>query len=142
MGRTTNKLKVIIAGSREFTDKKMLFNKAGWWYGTLPNTPEIIVVSGGARGADELGESWAEYMQFMKLQYPVTADDWDRHGKKAGILRNVEMAKIGDVLLAFWDGQSKGTKHMIDEALRRGMEVHVWQVDIKPKQKPRQVRGI
>lgn len=142
MGRKENKLKVIIAGSREFADEKLLFNRAGWWYGTLANTPEIIVVSGGARGADTLGERWANYMQFMTLQYPVTKEDWDKHGKKAGILRNVEMAKIADVLLAFWDGESKGTKHMIDEALRRGMEVHVWQVDVRPKQKPRAVRGI
>lgn len=115
---------VIIAGSRNYHNKKFLFNMAGWWYGTLQTTPEIEVISGGANGADKLGEKWAEYMGFPVRQY---LPDWEGHGKKAGILRNVEMAKVGDVLLAFWDGESKGTKHMIDEALRRGLEVHVWQ---------------
>jgi len=118
---------VIIAGSREFTNEKLLFNKAGWWYGTLASTPDVNVISGCARGADTLGERWAAFMGFGIIRFPVTAADWDKHGKKAGILRNIEMAKMGDVLLAFWDGESKGTKHMIDEALRRGMEVHVWQ---------------
>jgi hypothetical protein len=126
MGRH-KKLNVIIAGSREFTNEKLLFNKAGWWYGTLPNTPDINVISGCARGADTLGERWAHYMGFPVVRYPVTPEMWNADGNKAGILRNIEMAKVGDVLLAFWDGESKGTKHMINEALRRGMEVHVWQ---------------
>ncbi len=135
--------KVIIAGSRGFTDKKFLFNRAGWWYGSLPSTPEIIVVSGGAAGADKLGEQWAKFMDFPVHHYPVLAADWEKHGAKAGMLRNVEMAKVGDVLLAFWDGVSKGTKQMINTALLHGLDVHVWQGDdTKPGPKPKSNRTV
>lgn len=48
--------------------------------------------------------------------------DWERHGKRAGYLRNREMAELGaDLVLAFWDGQSKGTMHMVDLAEEYGI---------------------
>jgi hypothetical protein len=119
-----NPKKVIIAGTRTFDDKQFLFDKVGWWYGMLKSVPTILVFSGTAAGADTLGEAWAKYMGFHIVRWPP---DWDSHGVKAGPVRNCQMAKNADVLLAFWDGKSKGTKHMINEALRRGLEVHVWQ---------------
>lgn len=57
--------------------------------------------------------------------------DWDRYGKSAGYRRNAEMAKFASeegnkgVLIAFWDGESRGTKNMIDLAKRYGLKVHV-----------------
>ena len=55
--------------------------------------------------------------------------DWDKYGKRAGYLRNVQMAEYADALLAFWDGESRGTKNMIDEALSRGLKVGVKRYD-------------
>lgn len=86
----------------------------------------LQIVSGGAKGADTLAIDWAviNWVPFREF-----LPDWDKHGKKAGILRNVEMAEYADTLVAFWDGESRGTKHMIGEALRKGLEVHVYRYE-------------
>ncbi len=68
------------------------------------------VPTGGARGADRLGFRWA-------WQHTVPSQcfraEWERFGKAAGVRRNHQMAQAGDVLVAFWDGQSPGTAHLI-----------------------------
>lgn len=69
------------------------------------------VVSGKARGADTAGEAWAEANDIPVAEFPA---DWDEHGKRAGYLRNKEMAEYGDQLIAIWDGKSRGTSMMID----------------------------
>lgn len=99
-------MKVIIAGSRQISDYKtvMKFIESSGFHITE-------VVSGGAKGPDTLGEVYAEYNE---IPYTRFIPDWDGLGKKAGILRNVEMGNYADGLIAIWDGASKGTKHMID----------------------------
>jgi hypothetical protein len=117
-------VRIIIAGSRNFNDFKYL-NDTMWdmfWKGGWEPWP-MEIVSGGARGADKLGERWAEEQHIpVKLFIP----DWEGLGKGAGFSRNIEMAEYADVLLAFWDGESRGTKHMIDSALFRGVGTHVY----------------
>lgn len=71
------------------------------------------VVSGGAKGVDSLGEVWAHSMGVPVKVFPA---DWDKHGKKAGFVRNAEMAEYADALIAVWDGQSRGTYDMIRKA--------------------------
>ena len=94
--------------------------------GILKENVEII--SGGARGADNLGEQLASSYGLKLTIFPA---QWDTYGKAAGMIRNKEMAdyaaKDSDkaILFAFWDGQSRGTKGMIDIAKRCGMEVIV-----------------
>jgi hypothetical protein len=69
------------------------------------------LISGGARGVDLAGEKWAKaYNIPIKRSIP----EWGKYGKRAGILRNMEMAKEADCGLLFWDGRSPGTRHMID----------------------------
>ncbi len=80
------------------------------------------VVSGTARGADRLGEIWAQMQGIPVVQFPA---DWNRYGKKAGYLRNIEMADHAEALIALWDGESRGTKHMIEIATRKRLEVFV-----------------
>lgn len=79
-------------------------------------------MSGGAKGADTLGERYAEEKGFKVKRFPA---DWNIHGKKAGILRNEEMANYADTCVAFWDSQSKGTAHMIKRATELGLKVRV-----------------
>ena len=67
-------------------------------------------MDGGAIGADALGHDWAYERQYEIIEFPA---DWNQHGKKAGILRNIEMANQADIVVAFWDGESRGTQHMI-----------------------------
>ena len=100
-------MKLIIAGGREFTDYNGMVKALDK---LLIDTKEVTIVSGGARGADRLGERYAKergYPVIMKLA------DWDKLGKRAGYVRNEEMAKIATHLVAFHDGVSRGTAHMI-----------------------------
>lgn len=83
---------------------------------------KIIIVSGKARGADTLGEQFAKEMGFEVEEYPA---DWDEYGKAAGAIRNEQMASNSEYLMAFWDGKSRGTAHMIKTARRKGLEVRI-----------------
>lgn len=112
-------VKVIIAGSRGFSDFQLLYAKCEE---VLANVKEAEIVSGTARGADKLGEHYAGLKGHSVRQFPA---DWDKHGKAAGYIRNKEMADYADCLIAFWDGESRGTKHMIDLAIERGLSVHI-----------------
>ena len=116
-------IKVIIAGTRDFNDYAFLKKNVDYFLqGINPNSEEIEIVSGNARGADKLGERYAkEYNLPVKL-FPA---NWDKYGKRAGYLRNQEMANYADMLIAFWDEKSKGTKHMIDIAKKQSLTVIV-----------------
>lgn len=115
-------MKTIIAGSRDFTDNELMWN-------ILKEFPEISeVVCGGARGADECGQLWA-YDKGIPVKMFLA--DWNKYGKAAGIKRNIQMAEYADMLIAFWNGKSTGTKHMIAEAKRRKLIVHVIEYNIK-----------
>jgi hypothetical protein len=76
---------------------------------------EDIVLSGNAPGADRLGE---EYAREMGLEYKIIPSEWDKHGLKATMMRNEVLLKSADFIICFWDGESKGTKHMLDIAKR------------------------
>lgn len=75
-----------------------------------------------ARGADSLGEQYAKERGIPVRYFPA---DWQTLGKSAGYQRNVQMAAYADALVAFWDGQSKGTKHMIDTARRHKLDIRI-----------------
>jgi hypothetical protein len=113
------KTKVIIAGTRTFVDYNLLKTKCNE---ILKDYSNIEIVSGTAKGADQLGEIYAKEMNFdLKLFKP----DWKGLGRKAGPLRNIEMGNYADVLIAFWDSVSGGTKHMINYATEKGLKVYV-----------------
>lgn len=109
-------MRTIIAGSRDFNDVDIFASemKAFEKYITT-------VVCGGARGADDMGRRWAIENNIYVHMFPA---NWKKYGKSAGIRRNVEMAKNADALIAFWDGKSVGTKHMIDEAKKRNLKLY------------------
>lgn len=115
--------KVIIAGSRSFngfdllckTMDHMLSKKISGGY-------TIKVISGTAKGADKLGEKYASLRGYEVISMPA---DWETYGKRAGYLRNEEMSNIADALVAFYDGSSPGTKHMIDIAKDKGLPYKV-----------------
>lgn len=111
------KFKVIIAGGRDFQDYDMLKKSCDY---LLRDKTDIEIVSGGARGADKLGE---RYAQEKKIPFVVFEADWDKYGKSAGIKRNESMAAYADALIAFWDGKSRGTQHMIGAAYRGKLKV-------------------
>jgi uncharacterized Rmd1/YagE family protein len=120
-----NKFRILIAGSRDFDDYNILENNCNH---LLKNKfPNIEVVSGGARGADTLAITYAEnYLLDTRIFEP----DWDLHGKSAGYRRNLEMAEYlltGKEYgcIVFWNGESKGSKHMIDICKRMNIPLRI-----------------
>jgi len=112
-------MKIIIAGSRNFNDYNLLKSSCD---NLLTQFTNIEIVSGTARGADKLGERYAREKGYSIKEFPA---NWDKFGKSAGYIRNDEMAQYADMLIAFWDGTSKGTKHMIDLANKRSLKVEI-----------------
>ena len=107
-------MKVIVAGSRTFNNYDMMKSVLKKFEQEV--SPITEIVSGGAKGADGYGKVYALENQ---IKLTVMKADWDRYGKPAGMIRNAEMADYGDCLLAFWDGESSGTKNMIEQMRKR-----------------------
>ena len=99
--------KLIIAGGRDFDDYQLAKEKVLKIICNI--TDEIEIVSGGAKGADKIGEILAQELNFGLKIFPA---DWKSYGKAAEMLRNAQMANYADALIAFYDGKSKGTKNM------------------------------
>ena len=121
--------KVIVAGSRKFVDYNLLEYKLDK---LLINKSDVCIISGGAKGADTLGERYAKE---KSLDIVVIEADWNRYGKSAGYKRNIVMAKQADACVVFWDGKSKGSKHMIDIAKEFEIPVRVVEYKNYLKQK-------
>ena len=101
-------MKVIIAGGRDFNRYDLLKHKCDKIF---TKVKDLEIVSGGAKGADKLGELYALE---NNVKVTIFKADWNMYGKSAGGIRNSEMGDYADALIAFWDGKSPGTKHMID----------------------------
>ena len=112
-------LKLIVAGSRGFDDYGLLRAKLD---ALLATSPDAVIVSGGASGADALGERYAKDRGLAVKRFPA---QWQAYGRAAGPIRNQAMAKYADALVAFWDGKSRGTANMIWAARAAGLQVRV-----------------
>ena len=113
--------RIIVAGGRKFSNAGLLARKLDHLTKNLA-IENMAIVSGCAAGADTLGAEWARARGIEVIEYPA---EWDRLGKRAGYIRNEEMAKVATHLVAFWDGESRGTKHMIDLSNQYGLRVVV-----------------
>lgn len=107
-------MKVIIAGSRDIMNMDLVKQ-------SIVNSRFHIteVVCGMARGVDSLGKQWAEENGIPVKEFPT---NWDKYHKAAGAIRNMEMAKYADALIAIMKDGSKGTKNMIQCATKVGMK--------------------
>jgi len=130
-------MRVIIAGSRGF-DNYEKFSEVLLKTISIKNIDVTRVVSGGASGVDTMAIRWAQVYDIPCDIYPAAWNDIttppvkiakNKYGKPynklAGFNRNVRMANNADALIAFWDGKSPGTKHMIDTATEKGL---IWVV--------------
>lgn len=107
-------MKVAVIGSRGLTIANL-----GHY---LPsNTTEIV--SGGAKGIDSCAE---QYAQSQGVPVRVFLPDYKKYGKNAPLKRNLEIIRYADTVLAFWDGNSKGTKYVIDECKKSGKPVRIF----------------
>lgn len=112
--------KVIIAGTRTFKDYDLLCSYADYMLSQVEEPIEIV--SGHAKGADTLGERYAQERGYKLTLFPA---EWKQFGKSAGPRRNLQMAEYANALLAYWDGESKGTKNMIELAKEKGLKVGI-----------------
>lgn len=117
-------MKTIIAGSRTATRQNVLdaISACAW------SNSITTVITGKAQGADAYGEEWARSKGIQVLEFHA---DWAKYGKRAGPIRNVAMANAAQALIAVWDGESRGTANMIEEARNRGLKVFVFRIDAK-----------
>ena len=86
-----------------------------------PDTTEII--TGGAQGVDA---SAAAYARRHGLKLTVFLPDYAQYGRRAPLLRNLEIIVHSELVLAFWDGKSRGTAFVIDRCQKRGTPVKVF----------------
>lgn len=112
-------MKLVIAGGRDITDMNLLVEALNA-FGKLGDIKQVV--SGMAPGVDTLGHQWATKCGIPVKEFPA---DWDRLGRAAGPIRNKEMAIYSDMLLAIWDGKSRGTKNMIDHMNRLKKPVYI-----------------
>ncbi|MDA3780197.1 MAG: DUF2493 domain-containing protein [Bacteroidales bacterium] len=112
-------MKVIIAGGRDFDDYDMLCQRVDK---ILSRQTEIEIVSGRAKGADQLGEKYAKLRDYPIKMFPA---NWNLYGKRSGFIRNEDMAEYSDALIVFWNQESKGSEHMIDVARERNLLIRI-----------------
>ncbi len=121
--------RVIVCGSRSFEDRELLFRTLD---GALGRMDRVEVVSGHSKGADLLAEAWAGE---RGIPFTVFSPDWKRYGRVAGPKRNGEMLAYArqrrPLVLAFWDGKSRGTKNMIRLAEKAGVEVRIVRMTVE-----------
>lgn len=109
---------VLVCGSRNWTDKDTLNARLDQL-----SKHDLRIIHGGAKGADKMGYHWAFYHGVKHTEYKP---DWEKYGRSAGIKRNIQMLDTSpDLVIAFWDGKSKGTSHTITEARKRGIPTEV-----------------
>lgn len=111
-------MRILVCGSRSFANRTYAKSVLMAYPATT------TIVHGGARGADSLAGEVAKELGMTVEVYPA---DWDGLGKRAGYVRNKQMVDSKpDLVIAFWNGVSKGTKHTIDLATAAGIPVEVY----------------
>lgn len=114
-------MRVLVCGSRNWQD----INPIRWALTRLDaENPQCILIHGTAHGADQQAAYVAHRLGWPIDRYPA---DWDKYGRAAGAIRNQQMLEEGepDLVLAFWDGESKGTRNMISIAKKAGIKVTI-----------------
>lgn len=111
-------MKLIIAGSRNlYPSFQFILNCV-----SMLNINKITeVVSGGCEGVDREGEHFASHMKLLIKKFSA---DWDKWGKSAGPRRNKQMAQYGDALLLIWDGNSRGSASMKEQAINYKLPIY------------------
>lgn len=111
--------RIAVVGSRGFDDYARLVSVL------QPHLPAVLV-SGGAQGADALAERLARE---RGLTIDVIPADWQRYGRGAGPIRNKQIVESADLVIAFWDGKSRGTRSALSHADKMGIPVEVHHPD-------------
>lgn len=120
------KIHLVVCGGRDFTDYDYLKRSLDDLLDVYPKD-SVLIISGAAQGADTLGAQYADERGYDKVYFHA---DWEKYGKGAGFVRNTKMANEATHVAAFWNGNSKGTKHMIDTAIKKKLKVRVFEYKV------------
>ncbi|MBQ7827417.1 MAG: DUF2493 domain-containing protein [Clostridia bacterium] len=115
-------MKIVVAGSRNYRDYYEAKKYIDSCVNEIGRDNTFVFISGGCKGADELGERYAAENGFEIERYPA---EWSKFGKSVGPVRNKAMAEAADFVICFWDGKSRGTKSMIELAEKEGKTVRI-----------------
>ena len=110
-------MKTIIAGTSSIDDYSVVLEAI-----RDAKFPITEVICGMAKGPDSFGEKYALNNHIPITYFPA---DWKQYGKSAGPIRNEQMGDYGEALIAIWDGESPGTKHMISFAQKRKLKIFI-----------------
>ena len=113
-------LKILVCGDRDWTNVQRIREILATY------STDITIIEGEARGADSIARDISTELGFTVVKCPA---DWSKYGRSAGPIRNIQMLDMKpDIVLAFHDDleRSKGTRHTVTEAMRRGIHVIVY----------------
>ena len=114
--------RVVIAGCRNYDNYDEAKAYIDLLLSNIRKEYDIVIISGGASGADALGERYAKENRLRLEIYPA---DWKKYGKAAGPKRNKIMAALSDYIICFWDEKSPGTKSMITLARNLNKKIKI-----------------
>jgi hypothetical protein len=101
-------MKLAVVGSRDIVDEELIFNSINSVIKDVGG--DVTIISGGARGVDSIAVKWAKDNNVPFIEFRA---DWNKFGKAAGMIRNKDIIRECDTVLAIWDGKSKGTENSI-----------------------------
>lgn len=125
-------MKLAVVGSRTYTDYKdfrtKLLSMVSYYFDSRKKRVafSVDIITGGAKGADSLAELWAKGNQ---VSCKVIKPDYNKYGRGAPFVRNTEIAKECDEMVAFWDGHSKGTEDVLKKAVQFGKRVTIFGIN-------------
>lgn len=124
-------MKILVCGGRDFNNRDLLNDTINWCTAGLSwtNNAGLEIISGGANGADKIAADYATRFDITTcgntgegIKNTIVLPDWDKHKKAAGFIRNQIMIDLSpDLVIAFWDGKSKGTHDTINKAKKKGI---------------------
>jgi len=114
--------RIVIAGSRHYSNYEEAREYLDLCLKDIKDGSDLIILSGGAQGGDAIGERYAKENGFIIEKHPA---EWKKYGKRAGPIRNKAMADMADVIICFWNGESKGTSSLIGLAKRLNKELKI-----------------
>jgi len=109
-------MKIAVIGSRDYEH----LDRVRYYVESL--SPDTTIVSGGARGVDKTAEETAKQCGLTVIIFHA---NWDKYGKQAGMIRNADIIKHADKVVAFWDGSSSGTRNSINRAKKANKPIKI-----------------